>query len=492
MGSSCDPFLHRQREKQFIDHVERLLGDDRLRIDTTDGRRPISALRRDVIKEDREVQLKRLMSELDIPDRELQSRMPVCPELTVTLSRARWLVFRRTVGRLKVICLAPTRQLLEGQAPGPVSLADLKAALAERGDERIGAVPSTVVLMSTSGFTQDAHEAAERSFNRTVILAEPNDAGGWTVHGPQETRALVDLFDPEQDQQKRQRIRDHIQSHRADLLHGSLSADRVAAALKLPLPMVEGELKSYAGENAGLVARRLGGNVVLFREGGGAASAAGGPNMAFIDRVRALFGGKGETERKVALLAERRAMLSQQRDQAFEEMGVLEAREAEMREQFKQTTSSITRRRIASQLVQLRKDLERRQQLLGVLNQQINVVATHLHNLELVQQGQSAQLPDSEELAADAAAAEEVLAELQANSELAASIGNITPAGLSQEEQALYEELEREASGQAGAAEQVAATETQPVRTPPQREPGAAEPPPLPQRERQRPQAEAG
>lgn len=214
--------------------------------------------------------------------------------------------------------------------------------------------------------------------------------------------------------------------------------------------------------------------------------------MAFIDRVRALFGGKGETERKVALLAERRAMLSQQRDQAFEEMGVLEAREAEMREQFKQTTSSITRRRIASQLVQLRKDLERRQQLLGVLNQQINVVATHLHNLELVQQGQSAQLPDSEELAADAAAAEEVLAELQANSELAASIGNITPAGLSQEEQALYEELEREASGRAGAAEQVAATETQPVRTPPQREPGAAEPPPLPQRERQRPQAEAG
>ena len=38
--------------------------------------------------------------------------------------------------------------------------------------------------------------------------------------------------------------------------------------------------------------------------------------------------------------------------------------------------------------MQLRKDLERRQQLLGMLNQQINVVSTHLHNLELVQQGQ--------------------------------------------------------------------------------------------------------
>ena len=41
--------------------------------------------------------------------------------------------------------------------------------------------------------------------------------------------------------------------------------------------------------------------------------------------------------------------------------------------------------------------------LIGVLNQQINVVSTHLHNLELVQQGQTARLPDSEEMASDVA-----------------------------------------------------------------------------------------
>jgi hypothetical protein len=92
----------------------------------------------------------------------------------------------------------------------------------------------------------------------------------------------------------------------------------------------------------------------------------------------------------------------------------------------------------------LRKDIERRQQLLTVLNQQINVVSTHLHNLELVQQGQTAKLPDGEEMAADAVKAEEMLAELEANTELAASVGGVATATMSQEEQALYEELERE------------------------------------------------
>jgi hypothetical protein len=118
-----------------------------------------------------------------------------------------------------------------------------------------------------------------------------------------------------------------------------------------------------------------------------------------------------------------------------------------LKTQFKDSNSGLTRRRITSQLVQLRKDIERRQQMLSVLNQQINIVGTHLHNLELSQQGEAAKLPDSEELAADAAKAEEVLAQLQADSELAESVGGVAMSGMSTEEQALYEELEREAGG---------------------------------------------
>ena len=39
MKNSSDPSVHRQREQQLIQHVERLLNDDRLRVDTTRGNR---------------------------------------------------------------------------------------------------------------------------------------------------------------------------------------------------------------------------------------------------------------------------------------------------------------------------------------------------------------------------------------------------------------------------------------------------------------------
>jgi hypothetical protein len=495
MRNSSDPSIHRQREQRMIEHVERLLNDDRLRIDTTDGRRTVATLRRDVRKQDREVDLKRMMGDMGLPDRELQARMPLGQQIAVTLSRTSFLIFKKVVGELKVICLSPRRELLESKSPQPLSQHDVKQAMSELVGESFK-VPNTVVLMSTCGFDQQARQLAERGANRTLILVEPNDAGGWTVTGPAEVKALCDLFDPEIDTDKRNRVRAAIEQSRAELLGGGLSAAKLAAATKLPLQLVEEELKSYAKDakpGEGLVARRLEGNIILFREGNAPLGARpGATNMPFIERMKSIFSRKGDNEKKISLLSERRAALSVQRDRAFEEMGVLESRETEMRQQFKDTANLTTKRRITSQLVQLRKDLERRQQLLGMLNQQINVVSTHLHNLELVQQGQVAQLPSSEDLASDAAAAEEVLAELQANNELAGSVGSIAGTGLSEEEEALFQELEQEAAGEKAPSSAVASP-AMPTRAPsaPQRQGEAAKPPPIPN-DRQRGEAEAG
>jgi hypothetical protein len=168
-----------------------------------------------------------------------------------------------------------------------------------------------------------------------------------------------------------------------------------------------------------------------------------------LDRLRLFFGGAGQTERKIAYLAERRAALSRQRDMAYGELGALEQREGDLRQEFKDDESVLARRRITSQLVQLQKDIERRRQTLGVLNQQINVVGTHLHNLEIARQGSTANLPSSEEIAQDAAKAEEVLAELQASSELADELSTgLGSLGLSEEEAALYAQLSAEAAGE--------------------------------------------
>ncbi len=115
--------------------------------------------------------------------------------------------------------------------------------------------------------------------------------------------------------------------------------------------------------------------------------------------------------------------------------------------------------------------------MLQVLNQQVNVVSTHLHNLELTQQGEVADLPDSEEIANDAAAAEEMLAKLQADNELADSVGTGSATlGLSEEEAALYAELEAESNPPskeptAKADEPMVEEPDTPVRQTPKREP---------------------
>jgi hypothetical protein len=450
MRNSPEPSIHRQHERQFIEHVERLLSDERLRVDTVRGRRPVTAFSQSVQRSDNAVAIKRMMSEVGLPDRELEAQMPQGHTLDVTLSQSKMLIFKQMVGRLKVQCISPSRALLGGGEISPLNKQGVEAAL---GTTPPGGhpVPTTLVLFSTSGFTREAHELAERRADRTLILVQPNDAGGFSAVGPVETQSLTDLFDPEGDEQKRSRVRSAIDELKSELSGSGIASDKLATRTELPIQFIESEVKAYA-RGAGLVAKRLDGRVVLFREGSVPQGASGGSDMPMIDRLKALFSKKGEHERKIAFLSERRAALGQQRDRIYEEIESAEKRDADLRSQFKSATSELAKRRVTSQLLQLRKDTDRRQQHLGVLNQQMNVVSTHLHNLELVQQGKTAQLPNSEEMASDAAAAEEMLANLQADAELAESVSGVSAgAGMSEEEQALFAELEGETAQQSAA-----------------------------------------
>ncbi|HEV2292641.1 MAG TPA: hypothetical protein VGR35_02225 [Tepidisphaeraceae bacterium] len=443
MKNSTDPSAHRACERRFIEHVERLLKDERLRIDTTRGRRPVTAFAAKPVRSDAAEQLKRQMIDMRITDRDIEQQMPVGESLEVELKQAKLLLFTEAIGKLRALCISPTKALLSGSIPEPLTKGEAERTLAALPPTQ--GVPTTLVILSTSGFTLEAHELAERRAERTLVLVEPNVVGGFSVYGPVETKALSDLFDPEAEDEKRSRIRDAIDASRGDLTGSGIATDRVVARTKLPLPLVEAELKEYARQNRGLVAKRLDGRIVLFQEGSVPISAStpprGGSEMPMIDRIKSLFARKGETEKKISFLSERRAALGQQRDRAYEELAALEQKDAALVRQFKESNADVAKRRVTTQLVQLRKEMERRQQLLSVFNQQINVVSTHLHNLELVHQGKHAKLPDSEEMASDAAKAEEMLASLQANHELAESVGTTLQGGLNAEEQALYAEL---------------------------------------------------
>ena len=508
MTSSPDPSLHRHREQRLVEHVQRLLEDERFRVDTIKGAKSVVTLVRDVNRFDSAVELKRMMSDMGLPDRELQSRMPIGEGLEVTLSQKKMFVLKGVVGRLRVVCHSPMKQLLRGEKSKPMDIGDLNKLLAAQPPS-LGGVPQTLLVLSTSGFTLEAHEGADRRADRTVILIEPNEAGGWTVTGPTQMKALTDLLDPERDEEKRSRVREHIAANQHELGGSGLASDRIAVKLQLTPQFIDDELKSYAKSHAGLQAKRLDGRMVLFREGAVVASTTtssggaenGGASMPLIERIKSLFARKGDEEKKISFLSERRTALGQQRDRAYEEMATLEQQEETLKRTFRESGAQVTKKRVTTQLLQLRKDLERRQQIVAVLNQQINVVSTHLHNLELVKQGTSAKLPDADEMTADAVKAEEMLAELEAAGELAGTSAPSGVSGMTVEEKALFDELEAEAKGAnaqqtASAVSPVVAVPRPPVKQGagnlPEERNEANEPEPLPEAARRPVEPEAG
>lgn len=496
MKNSSDPAIHRQREQQLLAHVQKLLTDDRFRVPTAAGMKPVTGLIRQVTSGDQAIELKRKMAEVGVFDRSLQNQMPLGQSLDVSLSQ-KGFFGTKAVGQLRLVSVSPVEALLKKIAPRPLDVPAAQKVLSAVPPSLGG--PQTVLLLSTSGFTPDALTLAADKGGRAVVLVEPTDAGGWSVATPPgELQSLVALLNPETDDQKRQRIRDAIGSDQGklELLTGGLSVERIAERQGVPVSLVEEEFRAYAAAHSGLVAKRVDGRFVLFRAGSAAsltgADTTTGGSMGLFDRVKALFGSKGDDEKKVSFLSERIAALSLQRDTAYEEISVLEKQEEGLRTQFKDASGTLTKKRITTQLLQLRKDLERRQQLVSVLNQQINVVSTHRHSLELVKQGQSAQLPDTEEMTADAVKAEEVLAELQASTELATSMGSAS-VSMSSEEEALFAELEAEAKGEREKAEKQK-KEASPGDELPELEvveepPEPARPPPIPERRRSGPQA---
>jgi hypothetical protein len=453
---SADPQTHRRLETQFMLRVQQLLDDPRLRVETVEGRRPLTDYQRSVTTTDRAIDVKMLMSRLGKPDRQLEATMPVGKRMDVALFEKKFWSGKTSLGRLRVACLSPTEALIDGKPVQPASIEDISALISEIPPPLPGAPipPTTVVVMSTGGFSIDALETMERGEDRTVILVWPNKSGGWTAAGPPQTQFVADLFDPESPSDKKRRIRAAIELGQSELITGALVGEKLAAETELPLHMVEDEMKLYAREYPGLVAKRLRGQLALYREGQtppvGLLLRGGGnmPSMDrfFLTRLKNIFSKKGDLDKKIALLTERRVELTQLRERGYQDLSVLEKKEDELRVQFK-TAGEMPRRRITSQLLQIRKDVARRRQLLSVLNQQVNIINTHLHSLELQKQGEYAQLPTPEEIAADASKADEVLAQLEADNELAQSVSAGMGGTLWSEEQSLYEELVREETG---------------------------------------------
>ena len=182
--------------------------------------------------------------------------------------------------------------------------------------------------------------------------------------------------------------------------------------------------------------------------------------MNVIDKIKSLFAGDGDEGDKINVLAERRAALAQRRDRIYGDIGKLEKKEAQLLEEGKAAKSQVPRRRLAAQLLQLRKDIGRQNTSAAMLNKQINIISTDIHNLTLIQQGEMAQLPDTTELTEHAVEAEEMLETLNADADMVGSLETGMEQSLtSEEELAIMQEFEG-ADEQPSKAERAAPTAT--------------------------------
>jgi hypothetical protein len=383
MRNSTDPNVHRQYQQAFVAHAQRMLEDERLRVPTTGGVKPVTDLTRDVRPDDKAVAVKQRMIQLGLFDRDLQRRMPVGPTLDVTLSARTLFGGTQPAGQLRVVCVAPTDALLTGQEPAPLDAAGVRAALAAE-PRPTGRVPVTVILASTGGLTDDARRLVfERDGDRTLVLAEVNDAGGWTVTPPPGAAPLAELLDPETEAERRRRVAADVDAS-ADLLTGGVSAAAVADRLHLSPAAVERALRAYAADHPGLAARTVDGTLLLYREGLSSSSAdePTGEAMPFWEKLKGVFVKTESRDKKVARLAQERALLAHQRDKAYVEIEQVEKKEAELTASFP-AAAPLAQKRIATEIAQIRKRGERIQQLVSTIDKKINIVETGMHNLEM-------------------------------------------------------------------------------------------------------------
>ena len=374
-------------------------------------------------------------------DREVLRSLPKNQSYVLTGSQPRWFFWRRRASVAIASVLSPIEHYISGEGqPSPIGLGDLVAHVKELVGEMD--VPHVVGVCSPTGFSEEAKHSGLELPNVTLVLVEAREDGGWEVMpaSPNATPAQCRLFDPEAVTQKLKRIRQEIDLRGADLLAGGLEASAVGRSLGLPTHLVAAAFEQAARDDPELKLSRRHDEVLLFR---GAPAEMEDSDMSMVDRIRQLLSGEGDEARKINTLSERRARLVQRRERLYADITQLEKHEAELLKEGREAASSTAKLRVASQIKQLREDMNRLNGTARMLGQQVDIISTHIHNLTLLQQGKMAKLPTTEDITADAVRAEEMLEELAGQAELTGSLNTMAAAGAtSEEELAILKELE--------------------------------------------------
>lgn len=432
---SSDAARHLQYETEFLSAVDS-------RLQSARGRVLVGSIWK-TTRHDESDRLRATMAKSGIFDREMLRSLPANRRVAVHGFEKSWIFWKRPTGVAIASSLSPMSHYVDpkGEVAPPIGLGELAdhvRKLVTQPD-----VPHLIGVCSPSGFTREARESKLDLPNVTVILIEPDEGGGWKVRPTSDKvdHRILELFDPEDQTEKIDRARQLIDEHSADLLSGGLTASVIARKANLPEHLVRRAFDQLAARDPELHAHREDGECYLYR--GAPADTGEKKSMNVIDRIKQMFAKEGDEASKINMLSERRAALARRRDRIYEDIAKLEKREAQLLEEGKAATSQVPRRRIAAQLAQLRKDIGRQNTTASMLNKQINIISTDVHNLTLIQQGEMARLPDTEELTENAVKAEEMLETLSADSEMVEGLETgMRDTVTSEEELAILREFE--------------------------------------------------
>lgn len=376
-------------------------------------------------------------------DRDRLSRMPHGRGFTLRGFERRFIFGKRLKSVTIATILAPAGPLLDSDEPAaPVTMAEVAAHVREV--VRDPKTQTVVGVCSPSGFEEDVWNSPPQLPNVRVVLIAPRPEGGWRVSRSlgKFDEKLCRLFDPEGMSQKLGRVRRELEERSTDLLMGGVSAAAMARRLELPEALVQQAFEMARKTDPELRVSRSAGDVMLFR-GAPVASGKEDGSMSLAEWIKGLFSRSGEEAKKINVLSERRAALSARLDRLYEDIAKLEKKEKQLLDEGKAATAAVSKRRVAGQVARMRKDISRCNTSATILSKQINIISTHIHNLELAQTGSLAKLPSSEELTEAAVNAEEILEQLTASDELVSGLDvTMAEASMSSEEADIMKELE--------------------------------------------------
>ncbi len=261
--------------------------------------------------------LRALMAGARVYDREKLKTLPHNRRVVVHGYRRKWWFGKQKTGVAIASVLCPLESLVTGGAktPPPIDLPELHDHVRKLVSDP--SVEHVIGVCAPSGFTEAARQGRIELPNVRLVLTEPAPGGGWKVHSPDDElpEAVLALFDPEADTEKFERVAKEIEDRSADLLTGGVSASSMASRLALPKELVMRAIERAAAKVPELRVSRKSDDVLLYR--GATARPVESFTMNVVERIRQLFSREGDENEKINLLAERRAKLSQRRDQLY-------------------------------------------------------------------------------------------------------------------------------------------------------------------------------